>query len=167
MSLTKRRRVPGSSTRSIGRGALLVPGLSGRVAKPATFTTTMPCLASIGWGKGSRVVWASAGRANSIGRKRMRLFCHGRGNAIAGRRPYWKAEEITFCATTSASGLISSVHDAFRRVGIPAILNQVAPDAQWQESQTLPWGGIYRGPKGAAEFFRKLDVTMEKVAFEL
>ena len=69
--------------------------------------------------------------------------------------------------TTTASGLISSVYDAFRRGDIPAILNQVAPGAIWRQSPTLPWGGDYRGPEGAAEFFRKLDATMETVAFDV
>ncbi len=30
----------------------------------------------------------------------------------------------------------------------------------------LPWGGDYRGPQGAGEFFKKLDANMETVSFE-
>jgi ketosteroid isomerase-like protein len=69
--------------------------------------------------------------------------------------------------TTTATGLISSVYDAFRRGDIPAILNQVAPGAVWRQSASLPWGGDYQGAEGAAEFFRKLNETMETVAFDV
>ena len=69
--------------------------------------------------------------------------------------------------TTSASGVISSVYDAFRRGDISAILSQIAQDATWRQSATLPWGGDYRGPEGAAAFFRKLDQTMETVGFDV
>jgi ketosteroid isomerase-like protein len=68
--------------------------------------------------------------------------------------------------TATATDVIASVYDAFRRGDIPHILTLVAPDAPWQQPKTLPWGGDYRGPEGAAEFFRKLDATMETVNFE-
>ena len=60
---------------------------------------------------------------------------------------------------------IESVYAAFSRGDIAQIVNMVAPDADWSQPKTLPWGGDYRGPQGAAEFFKKLDATMETVAF--
>ncbi len=66
----------------------------------------------------------------------------------------------------SAKAVIESVYEAFQRGDIPFILSQVAPDATWHQSETLPWGGNYRGPSGAAEFFQKLDAAAETIGFE-
>ena len=68
--------------------------------------------------------------------------------------------------TMAPAHTISSVYEAFQRGDIPHILSLIAPDASWAQSSTLPWGGDYRGPQGAGEFFRKLDATMETVSFE-
>ena len=57
--------------------------------------------------------------------------------------------------------------DAFKRGDILFILSQIAPNATWRQSASLPWGGDYRGPEGAAEFFQKLDATMETVSFDV
>jgi ketosteroid isomerase-like protein len=63
--------------------------------------------------------------------------------------------------------LIESLFAAFRRGDIAYILNQVAPNASWREYDSLPWGGDYTGPEGAAEFFAKLGAVMKTVAFEV
>jgi ketosteroid isomerase-like protein len=70
--------------------------------------------------------------------------------------------------TTTATNteVIEGIYEAFKRGDIPHILSQIAPGATWRQSETLPWGGNYRGPEGAAEFFQKLDASMEPVAFE-
>jgi ketosteroid isomerase-like protein len=68
--------------------------------------------------------------------------------------------------TATASDVIASVYEAFQRGDIPRILGMVAANATWRQEKTVPWGGDYRGPEGAAEFFRKLDATMETVAFD-
>jgi uncharacterized protein len=68
--------------------------------------------------------------------------------------------------TMTATDTIGSVYEAFNRGDIPYILSLVAPNAPWHQSKTLPWGGDYSGPEGAAEFFRKLNATMETVSFE-
>jgi ketosteroid isomerase-like protein len=62
--------------------------------------------------------------------------------------------------------LIESVYDAFRRGDIPFILSQIAPGADWRQSKMLPWGGDYKGPQGAGDFFQKLDAQMQTTAFE-
>ncbi len=69
--------------------------------------------------------------------------------------------------STTHSQLISSLYDAFKRGDIPYILNLIAPDATWRQSKMLPWGGDYKGPQGAGEFFQKLDAAMETVSFEV
>jgi ketosteroid isomerase-like protein len=68
--------------------------------------------------------------------------------------------------TTTPTQVITSVYDAFKRGDIPHILDLIAPQAPWQQSKTLPWGGDYVGPQGAGEFFHKLDASMETVSFE-
>jgi ketosteroid isomerase-like protein len=69
--------------------------------------------------------------------------------------------------TMTSAQLITSVYDAFKRGDIPHILSLVGPDAIWRQSKMLPWGGDYRGPQGAAEFFQKLDGSMETVSLEV
>src|SRR5262245_45444658 len=68
--------------------------------------------------------------------------------------------------TTTITQTINSIYDAFKQGDILYILSQIAPDATWRQSTSLPWGGDYRGPQGAAEFFQKLGATMETVTFE-
>jgi len=63
--------------------------------------------------------------------------------------------------------LIGSVYEAFKRGDIPYILNQIAPEATWRQSKTLPWGGDYKGPEGVREFFQKLGAMVETVSFEV
>ena len=62
--------------------------------------------------------------------------------------------------------VIESVYAAFQRGDVAAILSQVAPNASWREYESLPWGGTYTGPEGAAEFFLKLAAVMQTIALE-
>jgi ketosteroid isomerase-like protein len=68
--------------------------------------------------------------------------------------------------TAVATDVIVSVYEAFQSGDIRRIVGMVAPNATWREEETVPWGGDYCGPEGAAEFFSKLDATMETVGFE-
>jgi uncharacterized protein len=68
--------------------------------------------------------------------------------------------------TTTRKQVIHSIYDAFKRSDTPFILSHVAPEATWRQTQSLPWGGDYRGPQGAAEFFQKLNENMETTSFE-
>jgi len=70
-------------------------------------------------------------------------------------------------ATLTNTDAISAIYEAFQRGDIPYILSQIAPGATWRQSKTVPWGGDYRGPEGAAEFFQKLDAVMETTGFEV
>jgi ketosteroid isomerase-like protein len=60
---------------------------------------------------------------------------------------------------------IESVYDAFGRGDIPHIVGLVAPTAVWRQSSMVPWGGVFTGPEGAAEFFSKLDAAAETTGF--
>jgi uncharacterized protein len=68
--------------------------------------------------------------------------------------------------TMTPTQVVESVYDAFRRGDINYILSRVAPKATWRQSKSVPWGGDYTGPEGAAQFFSKLDAVMKTVAFE-
>jgi ketosteroid isomerase-like protein len=62
--------------------------------------------------------------------------------------------------------VVESVYAAFNRGDIGSIVSLVASNATWRQPATLPWGGDYTGPQGAADFFAKLAATMRTVAFE-
>ena len=67
---------------------------------------------------------------------------------------------------TTPTQIVNSIYAAFNRGEIPYILSLIAPDAPWRQPATLPWGGDYRGPQGAGDFFQNLDSTRETIAFE-
>ena len=65
----------------------------------------------------------------------------------------------------TAKDTIESVYDAFSRGDIAHIVGLVAPHAVWRQFKTVPWGGDYTGPSGAAEFFTKLNAAAETTGF--
>jgi ketosteroid isomerase-like protein len=62
---------------------------------------------------------------------------------------------------------VEAVFAAFKRGDIPLILGKLSPDCAWSQSKTLPWGGAFRGPEGAGQFFAKLDAACETTLFEV
>jgi ketosteroid isomerase-like protein len=70
-------------------------------------------------------------------------------------------------ATTTATDTITTLYDAFKRGDIQFILDRVAPNAVWRQSESVPWGGDYRGQQGAAEFFQKLGAAMDTVSLDV
>ena len=68
-------------------------------------------------------------------------------------------------ALVTPTRVIESVYDAFNRGDISYILNQISPEAVWRQSETLPWGGEYRGREGVAEFFANLASQMDTISF--
>lgn len=63
--------------------------------------------------------------------------------------------------------VVDSIYEAFKRGDVNHIVSLVSPDAEWRQSASLPWGGDFRGPQGAAEFFSRLNATMETTGFEV
>jgi hypothetical protein len=61
---------------------------------------------------------------------------------------------------------VESIYEAFGRGDIPFILGQLDPNVVWRQPG-VPWGGDYRGPAGAAEFFTKLNAAVETTGFEV
>jgi ketosteroid isomerase-like protein len=67
--------------------------------------------------------------------------------------------------TMTPAQVVDSIYDAFNRGDISHIVGLVAPGADWQQPKTLPWGGDYTGPQGAAQFFAKLSAEMQTTSF--
>jgi ketosteroid isomerase-like protein len=61
--------------------------------------------------------------------------------------------------------LVESLYAAFGRGDIPFIVAHFAAGAGFHQPKSLPWGGDYRGPEGAAEFFRRLDEGVQTTGF--
>ena len=72
MSLTNSRRVPGSSTRSIGRAGI-GPPRSGSVANSTKFTLMTPSVALMGVGNGSVGVCANTEAPASSAAAKIRM----------------------------------------------------------------------------------------------
>ena len=68
-------------------------------------------------------------------------------------------------ATMTPLQTIESVYEAFKRGDVPYILSTIAPEAPWRQSKYVPWGGDYKGPSGAAEFFTRLDAMSQTTGF--
>jgi ketosteroid isomerase-like protein len=59
---------------------------------------------------------------------------------------------------------VAAMYEAFGRGDVPAILERLAPDVQWEDERDnfaqkagVPWLAPRRGRDGAAEFFRLLS----------
>jgi len=65
----------------------------------------------------------------------------------------------TATPNVAASGYVDVAragYAAFAAGDIPGVLALFAEDLVWSTSESLPHGGVYRGPQGAGEFFTKL-----------
>lgn len=62
---------------------------------------------------------------------------------------------------------VESIYAAFGRKDIEHIVGLVAPDATWRQTETVPWGGVHKGPDGARRFFSRLAETIETSTFEI
>jgi len=60
--------------------------------------------------------------------------------------------------------VVHALYEAFERGDMAALERLIAPDATWTyygPANKLPFGGTRRGPKGVADFFAKVDQTLE------
>jgi ketosteroid isomerase-like protein len=55
---------------------------------------------------------------------------------------------------------------AFAAGDIPSVLALFADDLVWSTPESLPFGGVYRGPQGAGEFFAKLPQNFAELQVE-
>lgn len=61
--------------------------------------------------------------------------------------------------------IVDSLYDAFRRGDIPFIVNHIAPGAGFHQPHSVPWGGDFAGPEGAAQFFARLNEGTQTTGF--
>jgi uncharacterized protein len=69
--------------------------------------------------------------------------------ACAGDQP--PASAPAAASPPSAAELARSGYEAFGRGDIDAVLSLMAPDVVWHEAESLPYGGVWRGPDAVLE----------------
>lgn len=77
----------------------------------------------------------------------------GAGKAVATPKP-----------VESPAQVVHQLYEAFERGDMAALERLIAPDATWTyhgPASKLPFGGTRRGPEGVADFFAKVDETLE------
>jgi hypothetical protein len=52
--------------------------------------------------------------------------------------------------------VVQQFYDVLDRGDVPAILDALDPEVQWQAPESVPWGGIFHGHAGFQEFLGKL-----------
>ncbi len=58
---------------------------------------------------------------------------------------------------------IRSLYDGYRRKDIAAIFQVFAPDIEVYQSESLPWGGRYRGHEQVSDYFGKIVHHIDSV----
>jgi ketosteroid isomerase-like protein/predicted ester cyclase len=76
------------------------------------------------------------------------------------------ATDVPNVAATSNVDLIRAGYAAFATGDIPSVLALFADDLVWSTLDSVPAGGVYRGPGGAGEFFSKLPQMYAELSVE-
>jgi ketosteroid isomerase-like protein len=66
------------------------------------------------------------------------------------------ATETPKVAVAGNADVVRTGYAAFAAGDIPGVLSLFAEDLVWSTPTSVPFGGVYAGPQGAAEFFTKL-----------
>jgi ketosteroid isomerase-like protein/predicted SnoaL-like aldol condensation-catalyzing enzyme len=76
------------------------------------------------------------------------------------------ATDLPNVAAASNVDLIRGGYASFAAGDIPSVLGLFADDLVWSTLDTVPFGGVYRGPAGAGEFFAKLPQNWAELRVE-
>jgi ketosteroid isomerase-like protein/predicted ester cyclase len=76
------------------------------------------------------------------------------------------ATEIPNVAATGNADVARSGYAAFAAGDIPGVLSLFTEDLVWSTPASVPFGGVYTGPQGAAEFFTKLSQNFAELRVE-
>jgi len=76
------------------------------------------------------------------------------------------ATDIPSVGATSNVELVRNGYAAFAAGDIPAVMALFADDLVWSTLDTVPFGGVYRGPAGAGEFFGTLPQNWAELRVE-
>ena len=67
----------------------------------------------------------------------------------------------------SGADVVREAYDAFGRGDIPAVLELVADDAQWDVAEVLVQGGSWSGRDGVGQFFQQLGEKYEELSIDI
>ncbi|WP_448624904.1 nuclear transport factor 2 family protein [Geodermatophilus sp. URMC 64] len=76
------------------------------------------------------------------------------------------ATETPDVATSGNADIARSGYAAFAAGDIPGVLGLFADDLVWSTPESIRFGGVYRGPQGAGEFFSKLPQNFAELHVE-
>jgi ketosteroid isomerase-like protein len=62
---------------------------------------------------------------------------------------------------------IRTAYEAFARGDIPAVIELLDDNVEWEVADVLPQGGSFRGKAGAEEFFQGLGAAWEDLQLEI
>ena len=65
------------------------------------------------------------------------------------------------------SEVIGEAYAAFERGDIPALLEMMGDDVEWESPKPLPVAGSYRGRDGVGEFFAKFPTEWPELSIEV
>jgi hypothetical protein len=57
--------------------------------------------------------------------------------------------------------VVNSIYDAITRRDLPFVLSHVDDNVHWQGPDSIPWGGVHKGPDGVRAFFVSLVENFE------
>ena len=58
---------------------------------------------------------------------------------------------------------VRAAYQAFQRGDVDAVKSLLHPELEILQCPSLPWGGHYKGPQGALEFFRRIKEAVHSV----
>ncbi|MGN6761548.1 MAG: nuclear transport factor 2 family protein [Leifsonia sp.] len=76
------------------------------------------------------------------------------------------ATELPNRAAAGNADIARAGYAAFAAGDIPTVLGLFADDLVWTTPDSVPFGGVYSGPQGAAEFFTKLPQNFAELRVE-
>ena len=63
--------------------------------------------------------------------------------------------------------LVRQAYEAFARSDIPAVLEVLADDVQWDVPELLPQGGSFSGKEDVGRFFQRLGETYDDLSIDI
>ena len=67
----------------------------------------------------------------------------------------------------SGGDVVRQAYEAFERADIPAVLEVMADDVQWDVPELLPQGGSFSGREDVGRFFQRLGETYDGLSIDI
>jgi ketosteroid isomerase-like protein len=68
---------------------------------------------------------------------------------------------------SSGGDVVRQAYEAFERGDIPAVIDVLSDDVQWDVPTILPQGGSFSGKDGAGQFFQGLGEKYEELSIDI